>query len=527
MSAVFEKSSLPTALRPKQPLPAQETPPTLDELLDEGTWIAWRDRALQPQDVTDLYTDEQTRAEFIAGARLLRLDAPGKFVKPHQLVIADMINAGKETNGVLVPRRSSKTTSIAAVALGRCQLREDYQAALTLTTTAAKTSERFTADIFGPIERAYPDPTTRPVRVFKGKGSERLEWANGSRFYALTPNGDAFRSSAYDFVVVDESGEATVEQGEDLNGAIYPTFDTRPGAQVVFAGTAGDYRDGLLLWDALHNPDAGRLAYRFPDDLTEDELAAWEPSDEHPYARVRELVETSHPGVHSGLTTLETVRKRFGTLKAESFTREYGGVFGSIGEGRGVINAQRWAESGRSLDPVVPERFAMAVVPAFTQGSASIVAAWRDEQGRAHGYVLDHRRGTTWLADAAASKARQHNLPIVYDSASSTMRLEVEQMNRMSPRPRLEPQTTANVTTAAALLVREVNNGNAIHYKQPPMDDASKAAVRRSVGASAWALGRPPKNMDADISALEAWAMALRYYDDNPVREHVGPIMGH
>jgi hypothetical protein len=499
--------------------------PTLDDLLHEATWLEWRESALSPSILTDLVSTEQSRAEFVEGARLLRLDRNGKHVLPHQLLVSDMLNAGHESNAALIPRRSTKTTSILAVVLGRCTVREDYQAAMSLTTTAAKTSERFDQDVMALIERSFPEPSDRPCRVYRGKGAERLEFPNGSRFSAKSPNGDAFRSGGYDFVLIDESGEATPEQGEDLNGAILSTFDTRPGAQIVYAGTAGRYRSGNLLWDALQDPDGGKIGYAFPEDATEDELAAWEPSDEFPFAKVRELVEASHPGVHAGLTPLETVRRRFHKLRIDAFTREYGSLFGDIGSGRGIINAQKWAEQRAEGAPAVPDHFALAVAPAFNQSCASMVAAWRDESGRACGYVIDHRRGTTWISDGAASKARQHNVPIIYDSASNTMRIEVEALQRMTPRPRLEPQTTNNVTAAAALLVREINAGNARHWGQEPLNDAARVAVRRSVGPSAWALGRPPKDADADLSAMEAWALALRHYDDNPARAVLAPIM--
>jgi hypothetical protein len=100
--------------------------PELNDLLDEGTWLAWRESALVPQLVTDLLTTDETRAEFVEGARLLRLDANGKHIKPQQLVIADVLNFGHKFNDILVPRRGTKTTSIEAVLVGRCALREDY-----------------------------------------------------------------------------------------------------------------------------------------------------------------------------------------------------------------------------------------------------------------------------------------------------------------------------------------------------------------------------------------------------------------
>ncbi|KIC59953.1 hypothetical protein [Microbacterium hominis] len=490
--------------------------PNLDDLLREENWLELRDSALTPQFLTELVTTEQSRAEFVEGARLLRLDQNGKHVFGHQLLIADMLNAGHETNGLIVPRRSAKTTSILAVALGRCTVREDYLSAITLTTTAAKTADRFTMDVVSPITRTFPDKNTRPLKIALGRGSEHLSWTNGSVFAVATPNGDAFRSSAYDFVIVDEAGEARPEQGVDLKAAIFPTFDTRPGAQVVFAGTAGEYQEGLLLWDALQEGVGGRLGYVFPADVTEDELADWEPTEANPYGRVRELTELSHPGLHAGLTTLDKLAQRYITLGPAKYAREYGGIFGQVGQGVGVINQQRWAEASTDATPALPEHFSIAAVSSFTGAFSAIVAAWRDEQGRAHGYVLKHQPGTTWLAEKAPEIVTAHDLPLVYDSASSTMRVEVEVMGRSALSPWFAPQQFKDVTDSAALLVKDINNGNAVHYNQEPLNQAAKIAVRRKAGATSWALGRPPKDDEADICALEAWSLALNYFDNNP-----------
>lgn len=492
----------------------------LDALLDEGAWIELRDQALTPQIVTDLATTEATRRELIEGAKMLDLTE----LLSHQLLAADMLNAGHEINAIMFPRQSAKTETMIAIALGRCSLRPRYNAAFSLTTMAAKTSEVFDDRVMFKLETLYPDEATRPFRIFKGKGSEHVRWPNGSKFSAKTPKGAAFRGSSYDLVWLDEAGEAKPEQGSDLNGGILPTFDTRDGGQLVYTGTAGTYRKGLLLWDGLQNPDAGKLAYHFPEDLTEDNLAAWEPTEDHPYARVRELIEATHPGVHSGLTKLDTVRRRSEALTDRAqFAREYGGLFGAVGEGTTAILPASWTETGVHTTPAVPERITLGVSCAFQGGHASIVAAWRDEKGRAHGYLLDHRTGTTWVAEEATRRGLRHDSPLVYDKKSSDMRIEVEAVLRTNPRPRLEPQGFEQVTASAALLVKEINNGNAVHYHQPALDSAAKSAIRRSTGPNSWALGRDKDGVD--ISALEAWALALRFYDDNPTRVTIRPIM--
>lgn len=488
----------------RSPLP--ETKPTLTDLLDEATWLEWRAAALPPSTLTTLHQDDQTRAEFVAGARLLRLDAAGKFVLPHQLLIADVINAGAETNAVLVPRRSAKTTSVIAVIAGRCAERDDYLGAMTLTTTATKSGARFNADVLAPILRRWPNPKTRPLTVYRGKGSESVSWENGSSFGVRSPVGDAFRSDAYDIVLVDEAGEASPEQGEDLNSAIYPSFDTRDGAQVVLAGTAGDYRKSLLLWDALEDPDAAKIAYAWPDDLHEDDRQTWE--------QVQPLIRATHPGIHGGLTTLEKMRTRFDQLGPTRFAREYGGIFGEIGGASLLFNRARWSTAGVPDGlPQPPERFRIAFAPHPDTGETSIIAAWRDDQGRAVPLLLE-QVSLDRAAQILARYWRKYRTPLVYDVASQNAQIIVQRLSRTQPRPKTEPLNYAAVKQAATIVVDDVENGRARWYRaQTDLSDGVLAAAKRRTGDKAWLIGRPPKAPETNVTAAEAWSYAQYAYD--------------
>ncbi|WP_141932506.1 hypothetical protein [Microbacterium sp. SLBN-146] len=495
--------------------------PSLDDLQDEAVWLTWRDTAIQPLDATELVTTEQTRAELIAGARLLNVST----LHAHQLLIADALNAGQEVGAVLAPRQIGKTKTLVMLILGRCLLRPKYNAAFSITTLASKSSEVFTQTVMDELETLYPDPETRPVRIYKGKGSEHIKFPNGSRFSQKTAKGASFRASSYSCVWIDESGEATPEQAKDLLDAILSTFDTTDG-QLILTGTAGTFRRSQLLYEALGNADNAHVRYAIPEDTTPDELEAWEPSEDAPFARARELTLAMHPGIQSGLTTEEKVRRRFVAQGPERFGREYLGIFGTIGEGLGPINVQSWIDAGNDAVPDRPEHVTLAAATSFPGKHGSIVCVWRDESGRAHIYLIDHRNGTTWLADAAARKSREYGVPVIFDKKSNTMRAEAEVMARMEPTPDLREQGFDDVTSAAALLVKEINQGNVVHYKQSPLDTAAKIAVRRKTGPASWAFGPPPKEYDsADISALEAAALALRYYDENPAVESFGPIL--
>lgn len=499
----------------------------LGETLSAGAWRALRRRVLQPLHHSEFVSSAADRVEFSTGAALLRIHGhgarPGNSVKPQQVAVVDMLAAGHPRSAVLMPRRSSKSTSLVGVALGRAAHREDYRVGILTLTSGKAGRSRFMKDVAPAIERLGSrfgdDPKAWPFKLIRSAGQERVEFRDGGGMVQWLSSIEDLRGEAFDLVILDEAQAADPEKAADVIAAALPTLDTRPGAQVVVAGTVGESAEGNLLAAWLQDGregKAGILEYAAPEDTPEDALQSWET--------VEPLVLAHHPGVGT-LTTLEAVRSNYDALPREKFAREYLGLWGSAAEGRAVISRKAMVAAGVDDAPLVPDRFSVAMATAFNQSAASIVAAWRDDDGFAHGYVLDHRHGTTWLADVAAAKARQHTLPLVYDGASGPLRVEVEAMQRMRPRPRLEPQNTAHVTAAAALLVKEINTGRAVHYKQPALEDAARVAVRRSVGANAWALGRPPKQSDIDLSALEAWALALRYFDENPVREILRPVM--
>lgn len=489
-------------------------------------WRTTRERCIAPRFVSDLDESPELRDEFIRGAKAMGLVGRRKELQPQQLMLADVLNAGRRFTSVLMPRRSAKTTTILAWLVGRCLSRDDYLCAYAMMTSQKKARDRFMKDVVPILERTYPDESTRPFKLRKANGQERIEFDNGSVIQFLGPKGDEFRSDAYDVIVLDEGGEPDAETAEDVTSAAGPTQDTRLDAMLVVAGTAGKFTDGNLLHDELEkgrdgHPRHGILDFSVPETVTADELAAWEPDDEHPVAHVRELVELVHPGV-GGLTTIEAVRDNFDRMKPDQFAREYLGLFTETGKGAKLIDPDKWAAGAHTGElPVLPKRFALVMAVHPDQISASLVAVWRDDEGRAHLGLLDHRRGVQWVAREALKVARKYNVPIVHDTQGAVT-VEVEMLQRERPRPKLAPQTFPNVKTAAALLVKEVENGRVVHYDQPEMNNAAALVRKRQVGPTAWALGRAyPQD---DIVPIEAAALGLRYFDDERPRPELRPV---
>lgn len=484
-------------------------------------WDETRDSGIAPLHQSKLDSDQGKRQEFISGATALGLVGRSKELKPQQLRLADVCAAPWSTVGVLLPRRSSKTTSIFAIVLGRCLEREDYLVAYTTCTTGMKARDRFRKDLVPVLERMYPDQATRPFKIRTAGGSERIVFDNGSIFQVLPPMGESFRSDAFDCVVLDEAGEASPEMTEDLLAGILPTFDTREDAQLIVAGTAAQFRKGNLLWETLEDGRngvkcTGILEYAAPDETSAEALEDWD--------FVKELVLAAHPGVGT-LTTLDRIEERHGKLKPQQFAEEYLSIFGNAGATAGIIDAGLWAMSGRDGDlPTPPSHFALAIAVHRDGLYASIAAAWREES-KAHLLILGNGKPAA-MSKEAARLAKLYRTPIVHDTMVGATMVEVEGLQRARPKPRLSPQTWANVATAASLLVKEVTASAVVHYSQPDLNEAVRVAVKRGTpNSNRWAFGTPREDMGADITPLEASALALRAYDETPRKRTYKPIV--
>jgi hypothetical protein len=486
--------------------------------VDLSEWDERRSFALAPR-VSSLEPEPHgllDREGFLVGAQAMGLVGRRLELAPHQLLVPEVLDAGHEFNAILMPRRSTKSTSLVAWMMGRCFTRDDYLAALIYATTAKKARTRFVQDIAPMLDRTFPDKKGRPFTIQRAAGMERVVFANGSVFAILAPKGDDLRSEAWDLIVVDEAGESEPDQTDELLSAAMPTMDTRPGAQFVAAGTAGRYRKGNLLWDQLEEGRAGEggiLEYSAPDTLTADDTDSW--------AKVAPILERSHPGVAAGLTTLGTLESRYRKMKRSLFLGEYASIFGDVGGGGSIIGPSVWA---RAEEPSIfgypqpPDRFTLAIGVTAGLTYGCIVAAWRETDGKARLLVLEHREGIRWLAPRAAELARKYRTPIVHDNFGSCL-VVVEELQQLTPRPRFLPQTTRDITTAAGKLVEGLESGLVLHFGQDELTAAALAARKRTIGPKAWAFGR--RDIDDDICTIEAASLALRVYDETPARAKV------
>lgn len=525
--------------------------PTLSDLWDEGNWLEWRSRldALTPIRLDALVTTEQSRGEFIQGARLLRLDERmragdgGRGPSPMQLVIADLLAAGTFMNGIFEPRRSTKTTAVQAVMMGRCWSREDYRVGWTMFTTGAKAGARFREDIVAHLDKLWPAKKDSPISINLGKGSEQLTFRDtGATLIVSTPNGDGFRSGGFDFAFGDEGGEADVEQGADVVRAVIPTMDTKPGAQFVIAGTGQKWRTGQLLWDTLHDPDAAVAWHGIPETVDRAELVSWEPDLPHPKTgatggRMREWIERTHPGMN--FTTLPEAPKRsFDRVPLDDFLIEYGGQFGFEGAADVLIPpAQLERALIRSAFPEPPERFSAALKVHHLGTAASLAVAWEyevpgdlvtdalelaGEQGRRTKRAVAlwwWQQGTQNLDREVLLRLRRRPTTLHYDKRGYTEEIAEQKIARATPKPAMKPTVAADIPGSTVGFLKALEDDDLVIFHHPELERAAKIATRQAFGNyGTFRFGAPKDDPEADVTPLEACALALRFLADAPRR---------
>lgn len=458
-----------------------------------------RESGTVPLHVSSMENSERFAEEFLTGCM-----AMGFTPTPQQWKIASAMNAWdverdrpiNTTMGVCVPRRAGKTTVLLAIALGRCLSRPGYTVLFT-AQSGTKASARF-LELARSLERRQPDPDVRGFRIMRGAGNQNLTFHNGSLFQVLTPKPDAFRGDAGDMILLDEAQEHTVDESAELLGAILPTMDTRPGAQLVVAGTAGERRSGLF-WDVLDEgrrevKGTGIVEFAAPDTITEEE------------AGMPETWLAAHPGIGT-LTDLETIQKRFEKLPLPQFMREYLGIFPED-YSQSVIDAVKWHGLGMDFQ-AKPENFALAFDVAVDGSVACIAAAWR-EDGKAFVEIVEHKLGTEWLVPRLNELARKYRTLIGHDTVGAAL-VEAEAMNRLRPRPRVQPLAYRDIAPACAMFMKEFNEGSLRHFDQSSLNDAVSKAVKRPLGENGWAWGR--RASGGDITPLAAATFALRTFD--------------
>jgi hypothetical protein len=415
-------------------------------------------------------------------------------------VLGELDDTGRyvyDVGVILVPRQSAKTTTALDVALGRGLVHRDYRAAYAAQTghvTTERMGDRFTEVSLSPLLEPR-------CRLRRSAGTERLTLrAHGSYVKAFPPLDGALRSSALDLVIIDEGQEHDDEPlGKALDATIMPTFTTRPRRQFLILGTAPD-RPGTYLERYANLARAGAPGVALVDygaGVDED------PADPATWHR-------RHPGLAAGLTDVEYLQAQH-DRNPDLFAREHLNVWPK-GRAGAAIPSEAWEAASR---PQTPPRagaawFAVDVAPGGV--AAAVAAAWVDEDGRAHGTVVQAAPGTSWL-DAAVPDLQRRHAPAGWT------------WDRISPADGIMRRLLrgvdgaldfGDVAAGCSWFLEAIIDGRLEVGPDPDLDDAAAVAVRRMVGDSGrWAWGRRHGAGPVPVAPLVAVTLAV-YRAVNP-----------
>jgi hypothetical protein len=480
----------------------------------DGTFRSKRREGVPALHISAFDRAEEWEREFLRGAELLGFEPT-----PQQWKIADALNAHDadgepcaSTFGICVPRRAGKTTTLLAVALGRCSLRENYVVLFT-AQSGTKARDRFLA-MARTLDRKNPNEYERGFRILKGAGHQVVEFVNGSFLQVVPPKPESFRGDEGDLLILDEAQEHDAEVSGELLGAILPVMDTRPGAQLVVAGTAGEHRSGLF-WDTLEEGRRGDIGtgiveFAAPADVVTSDLQTDGQKD---WEKARPIVIAAHPGVGT-LTTIAKMEERFRKLPLPQFMREYLGIWPED-YSKSAIDGALWRDCGLEFFIKKPAHFALGIDVAPNGSVAAIAAAWRDDR---HSYVevIRHEPGTDWLVPALAEYAKKYRVLIGHDTVGAVL-VEAEALAKKRPAPRRKPIGYKDVGAMCASFMKEITNRRLRHFNQPELTAAAAGVVKRDLGDNAWGWGRRQSG-DVDITPLVAANIALRTFDTTEKR---------
>lgn len=346
-----------------------------------------------------------------------------------------------------------------------------------------------------------PDLERRVKRVVKSHGEEGIELTDGSRLRFRTRTKGGGLGFSCDCLILDEA----MILSDAAHGALLPTLSARANPQVWYTGTAVDQQ--------IH--EHGRVFSRVRERgiAGEDSALAyfeWSLDHEDPDAVPEAALDSveawaqANPSLGIRLEAERTALER-SSMDRRTFCIQRLGV-GDWPAGDGstnVIDTDAWKgliDAGSSIAGAL----CLAVDVNPDRSWAAIAAAGPREDGLAHIEVVDHRRGTGWVAQRVADLLVKHPaLGVVVDLKGPAGSLETD---FKAAGVAITPVSAAEHAQACGRLYDGVSQASFRHLGTPELSAAVKGAAKRPLG-DAWAWSR--KSSGVDISPLVACTLAL------------------
>lgn len=398
--------------------------------------------------------------------------------------------------GLCAPRQNGKDGILEARELAGLFLEELEEELLIHSAHLFATSREHFGRLVDLID-GNEEHSRKVKQVRRSHGEEGIYLLDGRRILFFTRMKGSARGFSCDCMLFNE---AMILQ-EAARGAMMPTLSARPNPQVWYAGSAVDqivHEHGVVFARVRERGLAGddpSLAYfewsvdtdRSPDDLGElmDDERAW--ADANPALGIR--IKREH------------IANERRSMAARTFAVERLGVGDwprTDGMASMVVSPEKWADlidrDSRLLDPVC---LAYDIAP--DRSMASIAAAGRNQEGLFHVEVIEHRRGTGWVAERFQQLIGRHS-PAWAGCDAYALLAELEE-------EKIEAVNAAEHGRACGRFVDAVEQELFRHLGSEELRSAVRGARTRPLGDAAWAWSR--KGSPVDITPLVATTLAL------------------
>jgi len=424
-----------------------------------------------------------------------------------------------DTVVVTVPRQSGKTTMVQALAGWRAERSPGTHIAYTAQSRKDAADRVFefgdslpvrestrTPDHLGPgglFGEFVGGPETNggsmTVRVYRAAGSERVQWANGSRLSVVAPNAKGGHGGRYPLVILDESW--TIEQ--HVLQALTPSQATFKDRQLWVVSTAGTH-DSLVLdmfrklgREQLGQAKANVAYFEWGIDGTD-----LDPFDESTW-------EATHPALGHTID-ISAIRSAAQTLPPEEFIRAYTNK--TVSSSVAVIATDWWEHTtDRNAMPAVGDRtLTLAVDMSAGPESGAISAAFIRPDGTPHMTQVTYRAGsvTNELPGRLAELITLYKpAAIAIDAKGPAQSIvpEVERLAEMTGTP-LWKLNAREVGGACGIVYDRLRAGTLSHGHDEELN-AAVAGARKATYGDLWYWAR--KRSINDVSPLVAATLAL------------------
>lgn len=358
-----------------------------------------------------------------------------------------------------VMRQSGKSTSVLTFKTERCLRKPNQRIAYTAQT--GWDARRKLLDDYSPILMASPLKGA-VQRVLRGAGSEAILWTNGSRIDVMASSAAAGHGRILDAGVIDEAFD---DQDDRREQAILPAMATRGDAQLFVVSTAGTDASTYL----RRKIEAGRRAaeldtgsgiayfeWSIPPEADVDDPEVW-------WEYMPALGYTISPAV---------VAHARQTMSDTDFRRGFGNQW-TANEHVSAIAAEVWEAVGDpAAKPTGALRFGFDVLP---DQSAGAIASC----GTAQIELIEHRPGTSWLADRVEALVEKWDGTAVADAGGPAAPIVDELVRRGVPVERLGG---ADVASAAMRMYNAIADQQVTFRSHPAFDAAVAGLAKRPVG---------------------------------------------